>query len=264
MDQRAQLIEALSRLSQNCMQVAKLLDEIPIIPQQSEVININDRLYATAAELSALIPVTYYKAPSIGITEGGKVLEIALNKSVLRTITRIKELHVVYLDKPHEVNHWDNIKILKDINHTDHNYDLILLNECVEFISSPIQMLVHLKSQLCHHGKMFIRFRPWSASNGGFLELIGNHMPYAHILLDNNGQLSRPVVNMAIRPINTYNTYIAKAGLTVVSMQAHGYQAPLPPKLFEYVINNLWGGNISAEDAKKILTVHNVDYLLSK
>lgn len=263
MDQRAQLIEAFSRLSQNCMQIAKLLDELPIIPQQSEVVSINDKLYTAAAELSALIPVTRYRAPNLNITEGIKVLEITLHKSSLRTITRIKELHVVYIDRPHEVNHWDNIKILKDLDHTDNNYDMILLNECVEFIPYPINLLTQLKDKINQHGKILIRFRPWSASHGGFLEQVDNNMPYAHILLKDNGQLSKPIVNMVVRPINTYNTYIAKAGLTIVSMQTHGYLAPLPPKLFEYVINNIWG-SISVEDAQRILAVHNVDYLLSK
>lgn len=263
MDQRAQLIEALSRLSQNCLQVAKLLDELPIIPQPSDIVNINEKLYTTVADLTALIPVTYYKAPSFNIIEGGKVLEITMRKSALRSVSRIKQLHVVYIDHPSEINHWDNIKILKDLDSTDSNYDMILLNECVEFIPHPIQLLSQLKAKICQHGKIFIRFRPWSASHGGFLEQIGNNMPYAHILLKNCGQLSKPVVNIAIRPINTYNTYIAKAGLTVVSMQAHGYNAPLPQKLFEYVINNIWG-SISTEDAKRILSVHNVDYLISK
>lgn len=263
MDQRAQLIEALLRLSQNCMQVAKLLDEMPIVPEPSEVVSINEKLYSTAAELEALIPVTCYRPPDFKITEGNKVLEIALRKSALRTITRIKELHIVYLDSPTEINHWDNIKILKGLDHADDDYDLILLNECVEFVPHPINFLLQLKGKINQHGKVFIRFRPWTASHGGFLEQTGCYMPYAHILLNDKNHLSKPVVNLAVRPISTYNQYIAKSGLTIVSMQAHGYHAPLPAKLFDYVIKNIWG-SIPTEEARKILTLHNVDYLLCK
>jgi len=261
MEHLAQLIEALHRLSNNALQVAKLIEGIPIIAPPTETVNINPKLTVSVADLTALSTVTCYNAPNCMVQEGNKVLEVALNKSKLQHNARIKSLHLIYEKDPIEVVKWDNIKILQNIDKADVDYDLIFLNEILEFMPNPINFLLSLKQKLEPNGKIFVRFRPWPASHGGFSE---DNIPYGHILLPKEQlKVQHPVVNKITRPIQTYNNYIVEAGLSIISTQIHRYTAPLPEKFFKYVTNNIWG-TISEMEAKKLLAIHNIDYLLGK
>jgi hypothetical protein len=241
--------------------MAKLLDEASSLLPEQDVVRINEQLYVDTSELDVLIPITNYKRPTHNISEGTKVLEVCYNQSALSTLTRISSLHIIYIGQPLRIANWDNVKILSGISKADTDYDIIYINESYEFLTEPLNFLIELKNRLACHGKIMARFRPWSASHGGFQELIKNNMPYSHILLQN--QVLPAVLNKTIKPLQTYNSLISKSGLSIVSSQIHRYNAPLPEKLFNFVTQNLWNA-ISQEEAKKILAIHNVDYLLCR
>lgn len=265
MDKRSQLIEALIQLSHNCNRVAQLLESAQIFTPPDEIVQINKQLYVTVEELTALTPISSYSSPAPPIKSGNKILEVTLNESSLKTSAIINSLHILYLDAPKEPTiMWDNIKIVARIDKIDDDYDIIFINESLEFIPNPINFLIKIKSHLGQNGKVAIRFRPWSASHGGFQALANVYTPYAHILSETYPQLGiKPIVNKAVRPLQTYSSYIAKSGLSIVSNQIHRHNVPIPTKIFGHIISNLWG-DIIKEDAYKILAIHNVDYLLCR
>lgn len=266
MDQRSLLIEALTQLSINCNRVAQLLESTPIFQPPDEIVQINKQLNVNAEELATLMPITTYRTPPVPIKEGTKVLEITLNESSLKNCPRIKALHLLYQDTPKESNIlWDNIKILSSVDKIDDDYEIVYINEALEFISDPINFMIKIKSHLGPNGKLFIRFRPWSASHGGYQALANVYTPYAHILTHSAyTQLGiKPIANKVFRPIQTYSNYISKAGFSIISTQIHRSNTSIPPNIFEYICQSLWG-DIIREDARKILAIHNVDYLLCK
>jgi hypothetical protein len=243
------------------LKIAKLLENSKVIPPPDEIIQINDRTFVNSTELLSLQSIIAYKRPKPLLDcRYLKVLEFTRNISELKSDTSIKSLHLIYHNYSHDPCKWDNIKILDNINNSDNNYDIIVFNEYLEMIERPINLLTTVRNKLNPNGKIFIRFRPWSASNGGFQEDHNIYLPYAHILTKEFKAES--INNKVVRPLQTYNRYLTESGLSIISQFQHRYHSPLPPRLFEIVCGNLWG-SIPREDAARILLIHNVDYLLS-
>ena len=284
MDETIQLINALVSLSQQCAKVAKLLDNIkPVI----KPINI------PALESAALPPPTndinldeYASWPEAGINglgttwsslsevkcqrikhdfTGSSILEVVAGTSV-PVGHQWRDTKVSLLSLSRDFFHPlpPNVKIYSSIEEIQCVYDTVLICESLEFVAKPFFLLSQLRLRLKEDGKIFIRFRPWPASNGGFQEGSCNKA-YAHLLKDlpSNDDVKFKI----LRPLTVYDAAIRQAGFNIVSRLVH-HEIVDPffindNRLLNAIIERTWP-DMSKSEAIKLLSISNVDLILTR
>jgi 2-polyprenyl-3-methyl-5-hydroxy-6-metoxy-1,4-benzoquinol methylase len=155
----------------------------------------------------------------------------------------------------------DNIQEVKQ-----HTYDIILLYDVLDYCDDPVAVLTTIK-QLAHTGtRIHIRTHPWCSRHGGNYYLKTNKA-FVHLVLDAlelqkiGIQSSSPPKHL-LDPLESYRTFFAQAGLTIVSetpvitpVEDFFFSTPIIRKR----IKNLWDDPVNIQE---IMSVDFVDYLV--
>lgn len=149
-----------------------------------------------------------------------------------------------------------NVKIINQIK--NEYYDVGIIWESLEFLENPAKLLAQFKG-CCK--KIFVRFRPWTSRNGGFL----NYLAFAHLV--------RPVTTgvlwKVIRPLATYAELFSQVGLTIQEQKVNS--EPVEPffqpffkcnDILATIIDRTWGG-IRPAEALRIMTTTSIDYVVT-
>ena len=157
-----------------------------------------------------------------------------------------------------------NDRICRKYDELDSDYDMLIINESLEFSEDPANLLLHLKSYLKPMGKIFVRFKPWTSINGGYQKSYCNKA-YAHLLVDL--ERNKDIKFRPLRPLATYEQIFKDLGLLVVSKNL----SSVPPseiitqneEIINKIVSNTWGqGNIDKATAISIMSTTSVYYLL--
>jgi len=281
MDDTIQLINALVSLSQQCAKVAKLLDNIkPIVKT-----HIPSMEAVTRPSTNDIDFDQYSSWPEAGISElgttwaslsevkcqrvkhdftGSNILEVVAGTSVpIGHQWRDTKVSLLSLNRYfHPIP--PNIKIYSSIEEIQGVFDTILICESLEFVAKPFYLLSQLRLRLKEDGKIFIRFRPWPAANGGFQEESCNKA-YAHLVKDlpSNDDVKFKI----LRPLTVYDATIRQAGFNIVNRLIH--HEIIDPffanddRILSAIIDRTWP-DMSKSEAIKLLSISNVDLTLTR
>lgn len=258
------LIEALIQLSEQCLTTAKLLESSihEIVPVSETILNISEDHSLTLEDFEAW-PSIHYIAPKPNINiDKCNVLEYNAGLSTPISFSlNIDDIHLIS-DKFQSTENM-HIKHIAGLDSLSELYDFAIVCESLEFSRTPIYVLNKIKSHLRQNGMMFIRFRPWSSMDGGFQSTYFNKA-YAHLVCDL--EHNQDVVYKVIRPISTYENLFKKCGFTIISRQVHNAKVDPFFTNNQHILDLLiktWNG-IRKEEALKILSTTNIDYVVSK
>jgi hypothetical protein len=155
-------------------------------------------------------------------------------------------------------------RICRKYEELNTGYDMLIINESLEFSEDPTNLLLNLKSYLKPHGKIFIRFKPWTSINGGYQKSYCNKA-YAHLLADL--ERNKDIKFRPLRPLAAYEQMFKELGLLVASKNL----SSVPPseiitqneEIMNTIISNTWGhDNIDKATAVSIMSTTSVYYLL--
>ncbi len=254
---KLQLISDLYDLGNLALKIAKSLEsytETVLAPTSKIAISSEVSLDITEFERW---PVAGYSDPTLMDLNGySKVLEIG-------TAPYYQPLNITCDTKAVLTTQFlpGNIKLLTALD-TD-VYDLIIINQTMEFTKTPLELLKSIKNNLNKKSKVWIKFRPWTSIDGGFQSVYFNRA-FAHLACDL--QHNDEILFKSIRPIATYESLLKSAGLVILSREITSSQ--LPPMLhtgsevLQAICKRTWG-TIREQDALQILKTQSIEYLVS-
>jgi hypothetical protein len=270
-----ELSNALAELADACSRVSKLLKTANLQTPVSAPVSISNKLhFLDSIELNKLPLANYTFAIPHQFGHVSKALELitdTFNKSSLIAHIPADAYHIVYQGCKPEPGYNKNLRICDSLQDTDTDYDLIIANESLELTGDAPATLATLTNRLNKGGKLYVRFRPWSSPNGGFQSSIGMNLAYAHVLSEiyHNGYNNesdqvavKPCINnKVITPLATYAEWIHQAGLSIITQHINRKVIYFKPAIEQIIIKNIWPVSV---EAKKIMNIHSIDYILSK
>jgi hypothetical protein len=264
MDRRTELIEALLSLGKQCDKVAKLLTEdivgdirddtlLTPFPHTDLCLDLATyETWPTAATCTKAID-RYYQDSHGLVLDDLRILEYSIGPSWPVSVHhRHARIDLITDDFKFNTSQPENVRIIhqQDLG----QYDIGIFWETLEFCVNPLLLLTQLKK---HCKKLIIRFRPWTSRDGGFQSAHYNRA-YAHLVSDIDTEVKFKVV----RPLQTYEALLAKAGVATQERQING---KTPEDFFtndnflSIVIARTWG-TLRKEEALRIMTTQTVDY----
>lgn len=278
MNNTIEIINALLLLSEQCKRTAKLLSANPLseltpetelfkLPNSSKAIDIQEfELWPEAIQHNGHCSLVLSKlqAHDIGYNfSNASIIEYSNGPSVpigyMFNNTQVELICNSY--KFGSDNQPENVKIIGSFDEAVGPYDVGIIYESLEFDENPVLTLLKMKRLIKPHGKMFIRFRPWSSRDGGFQS---NHFnkAFAHLLMD----LESDVKSKVVRPIAKYESFLNAAKLRILGRRiksTHPDDYITTNKEFmDVLISRTWG-SIGIHEAVKIMSTTAVDFLVS-
>lgn len=255
MNKELELAEALMDLSRAAERASKLLSQRSISQPKSQAVPKPGRSTNTIDHLE------YPEWPEASFSE--MEFELSLNNKIALEVSKktvISALHsnaqridLVTPEYPFD-SQPQNIKIVGKDEFSANRYDLGILYETLEFEKSPEALLLLLKT-CCR--KICLRMRPWTSRNGAFL----NKKAFAHLVSPSNHEVEFVVT----RPLASYESLFTTVGLIIEQRRIGTSQIDTFFKERETILNTIIGrvwDDIDREQAMKILSINNVDYVL--
>lgn len=256
MDKRAQLAEALHQLAHWSTKTANLLDAIDYQREEPITmgtppcsISVLPQYHGDWPYISAKVP------PLVEYDLDGECLLVMRGASCEPSINFIGRVEVStdhYTALPYETVH---------IGETDTRYDNCVFHESLEFCADPLEQLRAVRPLLKKDGRIYIRFRPWTAPNGGFQQEYGrSHLAHVHLACDLG---PCPVVRVT-RPNATYESIMSRLGMKVIHRQVHSWPVEpfvRNPEIWDVIKKRTWT-NITDAEAASIMRTVAVDYVL--
>jgi hypothetical protein len=157
--------------------------------------------------------------------------------------------------------HFSDFNSVK-ISEIPNNQSVIIADEVFEFSNDPGGDIKELMNKLVPYGKLYIRFRPWTACHGGFQH--PSQDPYGHLLAPEE----YPLIKMRmLRPRQTYNNLLKPFEKKIITRRVvHSAilndVKPILRTLSEKLFDNVF------KDGQPpmfiIGAIQNVDYVLQK
>lgn len=269
MDQRLELIDALLTLGKQAERVAKLLSTEIVGEMREETI-------ITIPKTDISLDIHQYKQWPEAADPRSSESYAQLETVHLPSLSDLKILE--YTAYPlHPVSHFhqhakvdlltdhfafnkqpDNVRIINSFAEAKDTYDVGIIWETIEMHDNPPVLLLEMKKR-CQ--KIIIKFRPWTARNGGYQESFINKA-YAHLLMD----LDTRVKFKVTRPLATYESLFSKAGLPILERRVNSSSVEeflQNPDFMKVIIARTWGA-LREEEAIRIMMTDSVCYTVGK
>lgn len=253
-----EIIDELIRFGDQCHKLARTLEKSLNThkPVNDEAVSITHTLLKL--DDYKLWPTVNTGFPKFNFNINGlSVLQIHNHNEIILSDTK-----QTILSQYH--GHDSNYKICRDFTDLSDQFDILIINQALEYMDDPYCFLRQCLDYLKPNAKLWIRLRPWSSQNGGFHHNQLNKA-YAHITSE------IPITNLikyrVVKPLFTYENLISKLNLQILNKQIHHKFVDnffmSNPGVLSTIINNLWG-SMNTDEALKIMSIDTVTYLLSK
>jgi SAM-dependent methyltransferase len=149
-------------------------------------------------------------------------------------------------------------------------YNFIICHDVLDHVEGPMQAVLQLlANHLKPGGVLYLRVHPWTSRHGAHqYEANGNNLAYWHLTVPED-ELARSVVipsNRVIRPLATYDPMVSSVGLNVIDRRVEISEPELffDGDIIDRAIQHTWHEKIDREQARKIMAIQHIDYLLRK
>lgn len=252
MHKHAELIETLRELSHISSKLATMLES-------PEGILRSDPIVIGIPPCHIVVDVDRYTnwplataAPAFESINGGTCLAVVRGESTLPIESLNTHVDIICDNLPSRLPL--NYSIVRS-DEADGPYDHCVLYETLEFCTIPESVLQTVRRKMKSGGKIHIRFRPWTACNGGFID---NKLAFVHLATD----ASNSVINKVTKPLATYEQLLSGCGMSTIRRQVHStYVDAFFDELMPTIMERTWS-SISKDEARKIMAITAVDYVL--
>ena len=154
-------------------------------------------------------------------------------------------------------------------------YDLIVCWDVLEHAEeTPLELLRELTNALTQGGKLLLRLHPWTSRHAAHqYNLERYHFAYNKAYW----HLTQPDADLihvgmapprfrVVRPLATYDQLIKDSGLRVLDRQIDNQEPEdfFNGEVLETIIERTWAGAMDSQQARRIMAIQFVDYLLQK
>lgn len=149
-------------------------------------------------------------------------------------------------------------------------FDTIIVNDVLDHArgQTPSEIISFLYELLDDNGKLFIRCHPWTSRHGGHLHTTINKA-YSHLFIPSNNLKNYNLQHnlKIIRPLATYESWFKEINLKPSMMKIIPEAIPeyiKQPNMTDYLIKEIWNGQITQDQMHKIMLIQLVDYIITK
>lgn len=257
-----EIVDELMKFGDNCHRLARLLEDLMSkqFNQPPSTGDTIEHIQYLDINMYPLWPSIKLKNPQFDLnTKQCKVLQYQCGKGSI--LNNLECLSNSILSE--QCDYLDNTIICRSATDLTDSYDILIINESLEFCEDPRSVIKSIMPHLKHNAKIWIKFRPYTSICGGFHQSIIDKA-YAHLVLDLHS--NQDIKMKAVRPLHTYENLIKSCGLQVLNRKVVSNS---PDNFFisssaimSTIIRNTWK-LIDIEEAIKILSTESVTYLLS-
>lgn len=149
------------------------------------------------------------------------------------------------------------------------SYDVIICHDVLDHADIEHQMVMdQLRDLVRPAGRIYLRVHPWTSRHGGHqYEGNGNNKAYWQLTVP--ADEVRKIVDLprvqVVRPLATYEALIKTAGLEVIDRQVDSAEpeAYFTGQILDTIIAHTWG-KMERDQARKIMAIQNIDYMLRR
>lgn len=190
-----------------------------------------------------------------------RILEVTINGTLVLSEAYNSDVDLLLLGQ----YPWNNKKQPSHITIIDNpsygpTYDLIIFNESLEMLVTPLENIKDLKRCLKPNGCIFARIKPWTSQDGAKLTRSQPTLAYAHLAVPTDSR-----VKWRFTSPEEYSNIFHNAGMRMISRTKSHVQVNNffhKPEILQHIVPRTWG-TFNTESALRIMGIDTITCLAS-